>query len=150
MTTVLEWSAKEGRVLLTHDISTLVGLAFKRVVAGKAIAGVVGVPADLSAGAVADDLVLLATASINETAGASTPPDGNCSARARMSIGEDRPTSDRSLRACGLPMGRGGHHDYTTVDGFHHARQGHPRLRPGGRVILDTPAIVAKTDLNLA
>lgn len=31
---VLEWAAREGRVLITHDISTLANYAFERVAAG--------------------------------------------------------------------------------------------------------------------
>ena len=59
---MLEWSANEGRVLLTHDISTVVGLAFERVVPGKPMTGVVAVPARLSTGVVVDDVLLLAIA----------------------------------------------------------------------------------------
>ena len=33
--TVLEWSAEEGRVLLTHDVSTITHYAYERVRAGR-------------------------------------------------------------------------------------------------------------------
>ena len=32
--TVLEWAAQEGRILLTHDIETMVGYANERLAAG--------------------------------------------------------------------------------------------------------------------
>jgi predicted nuclease of predicted toxin-antitoxin system len=42
--TVLAWAAREHRVLLTHDVATLVGVALDRVTDGKAMPGVVAVP----------------------------------------------------------------------------------------------------------
>ena len=36
---VLEWAASEGRVVVTHDISTLAGHAFERVEAGRPMPG---------------------------------------------------------------------------------------------------------------
>jgi predicted nuclease of predicted toxin-antitoxin system len=32
---VLEWAARQGRVLLTHDVTTMTYLAYERVRAGK-------------------------------------------------------------------------------------------------------------------
>lgn len=37
--TVLEWAAREGRVLLTHDVSTMTRYARERVRAGKPMPG---------------------------------------------------------------------------------------------------------------
>ena len=37
--TVLEWAAKEGRVLLTHDVATITRYAYDRIVAGQAMPG---------------------------------------------------------------------------------------------------------------
>ena len=37
---VLEWAAEEGRVLLTHDVSTLTRYAYERVEAGNPMPGV--------------------------------------------------------------------------------------------------------------
>jgi hypothetical protein len=51
--TVLEWAAAEGRMLLTHDVSTLIDFAWKRVVAG------VAVSQQAPVGSVVADLVLL-------------------------------------------------------------------------------------------
>ncbi len=38
--TILEWAAQEGRLLLTHDVSTLTRYAYERVKAGKHMPGV--------------------------------------------------------------------------------------------------------------
>jgi hypothetical protein len=37
---LLEWAAENGRVLLTHDISTLIGFACRRVERGERMCGV--------------------------------------------------------------------------------------------------------------
>ena len=37
---VLEWAARDGRVLLTHDLSTMTRYAYDRVEAGLAMPGV--------------------------------------------------------------------------------------------------------------
>src|SRR5579872_3646488 len=37
---ILEWAAAQGRVLLTHDVSTVPPAAYQRVAAGKPLAGV--------------------------------------------------------------------------------------------------------------
>jgi predicted nuclease of predicted toxin-antitoxin system len=41
---VLAWAARERRILLTHDVSTLVGLALKRVADGQPMPGIFAVP----------------------------------------------------------------------------------------------------------
>ena len=38
--TVLEWASREGRVLLTHDVSTLTRYAYDRIKAGLPMQGV--------------------------------------------------------------------------------------------------------------
>jgi predicted nuclease of predicted toxin-antitoxin system len=37
---VLEWAAREGRIVMTHDISTLVSFAFERVASGRPMPGI--------------------------------------------------------------------------------------------------------------
>lgn len=59
--TVLEWAAQAGRVLLTHDVSTITRRAYERVNAGAAMPGVVEISQGLSVARAIDDLVLLAT-----------------------------------------------------------------------------------------
>lgn len=60
---VLEWAAREGRVLLSHDFDTLIGHAWDRVRAGLAMPGVVAVPQNMSIGRAIDELELFAVAS---------------------------------------------------------------------------------------
>ena len=40
---VLEWAAEEGRILLTHDRATLLGLAYERVARGEQMSGIIAV-----------------------------------------------------------------------------------------------------------
>jgi hypothetical protein len=63
--TVLEWAAREGRVLLTHDISTLANHAADRVAAGRPMPGVFAVRSVGSVGLAIDDLLLLAECSFD-------------------------------------------------------------------------------------
>jgi hypothetical protein len=56
---VLEWAAGQGRVLVTHDVSTLSKYAYERVAAGKSMPGVFEVTMDLSIGRAIDDLLLI-------------------------------------------------------------------------------------------
>lgn len=61
---VLEWAARERRIVMTHDVSTLVTLAFERHAAGLPMAGVFAARASGPIGATIDDLVLLCECSI--------------------------------------------------------------------------------------
>jgi hypothetical protein len=61
---VLDWAAREGRILVTHDISTLVTFAFERVADGRPMPGVFAARSDLSIGSTLDDLLLLAECSL--------------------------------------------------------------------------------------
>jgi predicted nuclease of predicted toxin-antitoxin system len=54
--TVLEWVVNEGRVLLTHDVSTITRYAYERVEAGKPMPGVFEVSRDIPMGVVIEDL----------------------------------------------------------------------------------------------
>lgn len=47
---ILEWAAREGRVLLTHDASTMTRHAYDRVRAGAPMPGVFEVPQALPIG----------------------------------------------------------------------------------------------------
>lgn len=60
---VLEWTARENRLLLTHDASTMTHYAYERVRAGKPMPGVIEVSDELTIGSVIQDLLLLAGAS---------------------------------------------------------------------------------------
>ncbi len=61
---ILEWAAHEGRVLLTHDVSTITRHAYERVRAGKSMPGVFEVSRSLYLGAVIEDILLLAECSL--------------------------------------------------------------------------------------
>jgi hypothetical protein len=63
---VLEWAAQEGRILLTHDVTTMAKHAFNRVTAGLPMPGVVEVAQDLPIGDVIEELILFAECSLDE------------------------------------------------------------------------------------
>ena len=63
--TVLAWAAQEGRVLLTHDISTITHYAYERVRESKPMPGVFEVSRDLPIGRVIDDLLVLVAYSLD-------------------------------------------------------------------------------------
>ena len=60
---VLEWAAREGRLLLTHDLATMPRWALARVREGKAMPGVVLIPREAPHGTIVADLLLLADTS---------------------------------------------------------------------------------------
>lgn len=55
---VLEWAAKEGRVLLTHDRRTMIGFVYERIDAGKEMSGVILVEANAPIGLVIEDIII--------------------------------------------------------------------------------------------
>jgi hypothetical protein len=59
---ILAWAAREGRVLLTHDVNTAPGHAYARLRTGEHLSGVVAVPLSLPVSWALDDLLLLADA----------------------------------------------------------------------------------------
>jgi hypothetical protein len=59
-TTVLDWSAREDRVLLTHDVATITRYAYERVQAGKPMPGVFEVGRGVSVGTAIEDILLIA------------------------------------------------------------------------------------------
>jgi hypothetical protein len=62
---VLQWAADQGRILVTHDISTLAKHAFDRTVVGQPMPGVFEVSSLAPIGRVIDDLILLAECSVD-------------------------------------------------------------------------------------
>jgi hypothetical protein len=60
---VLEWAAQQGRVLITHDVSTITAYAYERVAAGKAMPGVFEVPRAVALALAIEDLLLIAECS---------------------------------------------------------------------------------------
>jgi hypothetical protein len=63
--TMLAWAAQEGRVLLTHDVSTITHYAYERVRGGMSMPGVFEVSRGLPIGRVIDDLLLLTAYSLD-------------------------------------------------------------------------------------
>jgi len=61
---VLAWAARERRVLLSHDVTTLVHDAYTRADAGLPMPGVLAIVSLASLGRVIDDIVLLAEGSV--------------------------------------------------------------------------------------
>jgi predicted nuclease of predicted toxin-antitoxin system len=61
--TLLQFAADENRILLTHDIETLVGYAWERVRSGQTMPGVIVALTDRPLGQVIEDLELLLLAS---------------------------------------------------------------------------------------
>ena len=61
--TLLEWAAQEGRVLLTHDVSTITRYAYERVRRGKPMPGAFEVSRDVPIAVAIEDILLLAECS---------------------------------------------------------------------------------------
>ncbi|MFN3761658.1 MAG: DUF5615 family PIN-like protein [Anaerolineae bacterium] len=61
---ILEWAAKEGRVLLTHDAATITRHAYERVQAGKRMPGVFEVSRKVPLGVAIEDILLIAECSL--------------------------------------------------------------------------------------
>ena len=61
---VLAWAAQEGRVLLTHDVSTITRYAYERVQAGHPMPGVFEVSRALPIGHAIEEILLLAECSL--------------------------------------------------------------------------------------
>jgi uncharacterized protein DUF5615 len=63
--TVLEWAAQGGRVLLTHDVSTITKHAYERVRAGRRMPGIFEVSRSAPIGRTIEDILLLAECSLD-------------------------------------------------------------------------------------
>jgi len=68
-TIVLEWAAKENRIILTRDVHTMVGYAYDRVKFGLPMPGLIEVPDDVPIGRAIDELAIMI--------GAGSPADFN-------------------------------------------------------------------------
>lgn len=60
---ILEWAAKEGRVLLTHDVKTITRFTYERVEAGEPMPGVFEIKTNIPIGTIIEDILILAEAS---------------------------------------------------------------------------------------
>ena len=61
--TVLEWAAQDGRILRTHDVTTITKFAYERIVAGSLMPGVFEIRRVLPVGRAIDELLFLLEAS---------------------------------------------------------------------------------------
>jgi hypothetical protein len=61
---ILEWAAQQGRVLLTHDVSTITKYAYERIEVGQRMAGVFEVSRTVPIGGVIEDILLLVECSL--------------------------------------------------------------------------------------
>ncbi len=67
---LLEWAAREGRILLTQDAKTITKLAYDRVRAGKSMAGVIEIRRKVPIAEAIEELLVLAECSqVGEWAG---------------------------------------------------------------------------------
>ena len=62
---VLEWAAQEGRILLSHDVSTITRYAYERVEAGLPMPGVFEISRAVPIGRAIEDIILLAECSLD-------------------------------------------------------------------------------------
>lgn len=62
--TVLEWAAQEGRVLLTHDVTTITRYADVRVRAGKSMPGVFEINCEVPIRVAIEDILPIAECSL--------------------------------------------------------------------------------------
>ncbi len=63
---MLEWAAREGRVLLTHDVTTMRRYVDERVTAGLSMPGVFEVGQQTPIAQVIEDILLLAECSLED------------------------------------------------------------------------------------
>ena len=63
---VLEWAAQEGRILLTHDVTTITRYAYERVRSGRPMPGVFEVSRKVPVGRAIEDILLLAECSFED------------------------------------------------------------------------------------
>lgn len=61
---VLEWAAQAGRLVLTHDVSTMTRHAYDRVRAGQSMPGVFEANRDVPIGVAIEEILLLAECSV--------------------------------------------------------------------------------------
>jgi hypothetical protein len=61
---ILEWAAAQGRVIVSHDVSTLTAHAYDRVQAGQPMPGLFEVGPSLPIATATEDLLLIAQCSL--------------------------------------------------------------------------------------
>ena len=56
---VLEWAAQQGRIVLTHDVSTMTAYAYERIRSGQRMPGVFEVGQKEAIGPIIEDILLI-------------------------------------------------------------------------------------------
>ena len=64
--TILEWAARESRVLLTHDVATITRYAYERVRAGSPMPGVFEVSRTVPVGLAIEEILLIIEYSLED------------------------------------------------------------------------------------
>src|SRR5690349_17385607 len=57
---VLAWAATQGRIVVTHDVTTMTAYAYQRIAAGLPMPGVIAIGTNVALSQAIDDLLLLA------------------------------------------------------------------------------------------
>lgn len=60
---VLEWSAQEGRIVLTHDVATMITFAYERIQSGLPMPGLFEVSRRVPIGLAIEEILLIAECS---------------------------------------------------------------------------------------
>jgi hypothetical protein len=63
---VLNWAAQQGRILVPHDVQTMVGFAWDRIAANQRTPGLIVCPHTITIGGAIDDLLLIARCGLPE------------------------------------------------------------------------------------
>ena len=63
---LLEIAAEQGRVIISHDVQTLIGFAYERVASGLAMSGLIIVGTPFQVGRVVQDLLLIVDCSLED------------------------------------------------------------------------------------
>ena len=62
---VLSWAAQEGRVVLTHDVATMIAFAYERIQVGLPMPGLFEVKRRIPVGLVIEEIILIAECSLD-------------------------------------------------------------------------------------
>jgi hypothetical protein len=63
---LLEWAARENRIIVTHDVATMLPLAYDRIANRTPMPGLIEVGPQISIRSAIDDLILIAVCSSEE------------------------------------------------------------------------------------
>jgi hypothetical protein len=61
---VLAWAAQEGRIILTHDVATMITFAYERIQTGLSMPGLFEVSRRLPVGLAIEEIILIAECSL--------------------------------------------------------------------------------------